>query len=95
MRLAKTHVISLYLLLRIHFFRRFSQIDQNTFLNSNSKTFLLQAAKRKALFEEHLPKGLKVYEEKFVPRDGFFLGDDVSKGDMKRAFWPDQESKYL
>ena len=31
-----------------------------------------------ALFEEHLPKWLKLYEEKFVPKDGFFLGDEVS-----------------
>ena len=33
---------------------------------------------RKAFFEEHLPKGIKLYEEKFVPKDGFFLGDEVS-----------------
>ena len=31
-----------------------------------------------ALFEEHLPKWLKLYEEKFVPKDGFFLGEEVS-----------------
>eukprot|EP00112_Aurelia_sp_Birch-Aquarium-sp1_P022598 Seg642.2 transcript_id=Seg642.2/GoldUCD/mRNA.D3Y31 product="Glutathione S-transferase 1" protein_id=Seg642.2/GoldUCD/D3Y31 len=42
----------------------------------------LKAAKKKAFFEEHLPKGLKLYEEKFVPRDGFFLGDDVTRCDI-------------
>ena len=33
---------------------------------------------KKAFFEEHLPKGLKLYEEKFAPKDGFFLGDEVN-----------------
>ena len=32
----------------------------------------------KAFFEEHLPKWLKMYEERHVPKDGFFLGNEVS-----------------
>ena len=32
----------------------------------------------KAFFEEHLPKWLNIHEEKFIPKDGFFLGDEVS-----------------
>ena len=41
-------------------------------------TLYTQVAIRKVFFEEHLPKGLKVYEERFAPECGFFTGDTVS-----------------
>ncbi len=37
-----------------------------------------QAAMKKEFYEVQLPAGLQVYEDKFVPNEGFFLGDSVS-----------------
>ena len=42
------------------------------------KRFFQQAILEKKFYEEQFPKDMKVFEDKFVPKDGFFLGDTVS-----------------
>ena len=55
--------------------------DPNFFIKGGvflKKLFFQQVMLEKKFYEEQFPKDMKVFEDKFVPKDGFFMGDAVS-----------------